>query len=360
MKKIVHIIEATATGTLSVALMAVNEQCKYNKVYVIYSIRDDTPKDIIDMFDNRIEFFQLGLGKSYFPMSIFNLRNILNTIVPDIIHCHSSFAGFIGRFASLGLKSRMFYSPHCISFMREDIGYIKRFIFRNLEKFANIKSSVYIACSLSEKKAIEYALPSVHVVLLENAIPDLGSENIDDDDLKTVDIDEHVFTVVTVGGIRTQKGFQEFCAISNSFHDTNIRFLWIGDGDFKARRLLEEAGVEVSGWKSKQEVLAILHSSDLYLSTSLWEGMPVSVIEACSIGVPLALRACPGNVDIIEKTEDGFLFLDTDEAIDFIRVVSKKPLKYKKIAMDNRNRMIDRFSISRFNKQLESIYNINK
>lgn len=46
---------------------------------------------------------------------------------------------------------------------------------------------------------------------------------------------------------------------------------------------------------------------DLYLSTSKWEGLPTSIIEAQMAGVPVVATNCTGNVDVIEHKKTGML-----------------------------------------------------
>ena len=123
---IAHIIEATATGTLSIAQMAANAQAQDNNVTVIFSRRSDTPKNIETLFSQKLSLVEENLQANNFPFSVFALRKHLKTIKPDIVHCHSSFAGFLGRLATIGLKTKVFYSPHCISFMRQDISKANR------------------------------------------------------------------------------------------------------------------------------------------------------------------------------------------------------------------------------------------
>mgnify|MGYP000606663683 CR=1 FL=1 len=353
MKKIVQIVESTATGTLSIAVMATNTQAKIDDLVFIYSRRAETPENIKGMFAQDIVLIEENFEKSNFPFSIFTLRKHLKNIEPDVIHCHSSVAGFVGRLASIGLKTKVFYSPHCISFMRKDINGLKTLLFKLFEVIACIKPSTYIACSESEKYAIEKALPFAKVKLLENAV-DLSdfTQNIK---LKSNVENVHV-KVITVGGIRPQKGAAEYAQLANKFSQQNIEFIWVGDGNVEQKQVLLDAGVTVTGWMTRKDVIEELYKADLYVSTALWEGMPVSIIEACAAHLPVIARNCAGNKDIISSAKNGYLFDDTKQCIDLITKYLADPTTFEELARCAHEQVFERFSLERFAKELDGIY----
>jgi glycosyltransferase involved in cell wall biosynthesis len=353
MKKIVQIVEATATGTLSIAVMVTNIQAKIDDLIFIYSRRAETPENIERLFLQRIPLIEENLRASNFPFSIFRLRKQLNIIKPDIIHCHSSFAGFIGRIATLGLNTKVFYSPHCISFMRKDISKFKILLFKLFETVACLKPSTYIACSESEEQAIRKALPFAKVKLLENAV------DLTDFTLAKASVGHSVnetIKVITVGGIRPQKGPKEYAQIATQFKNKQVEFIWIGDGDIEQKQVLLDAGVTVTGWMSREEVIAELYKADVYVSTALWEGMPVSIIEACAAHLPVIARNCDGNKDIISSGNNGYLFDETKQCIDLLDNYLAKPAVFEELARHAHDQVFTRFSVDRFAKKLDKIY----
>lgn len=330
--------------------MAANQQAIDDDVSVIFSRRPDTPEHIGKMFVDNVQLIEEKLQAKHFPFSIFALRKHIKNLNPDVIHCHSSFAGFVGRLAAIGFKSKVFYSPHCISFMRQDISAFKRSLFKLFEKIGCLKSSTYIACSHSEQVAIMAELPNARTTLLENAV-DLS------DFRQGLNVSSKIKRVVTVGGIRPQKGPEEFAKIAQSFAGAGIEFVWIGDGDFEYKQLLLNAGVLVQGWLPREQVIEELYQSDLYLSTARWEGMPVSVIEACAAGLPVVARNCDGNKDIIIDHKNGLLFDTIEQAKNYISYCITNGSFAKGLALAAHSQVFERFAIERFHKQLNEIYN---
>ncbi|WP_315983507.1 hypothetical protein [Aliamphritea spongicola] len=130
-------------------------------------------------------------------LSFFKIRRGLLYKNADHIFLHSSFAGFIGRVASIGINGNYYYIPHCISFMRKDLSKNKRKVFVFLEKLANLKKCTYLACSNSEREEIQKEIPNASVLLLENAVDVPFWESTRDSERENI--------IINVGQIRIQK-----------------------------------------------------------------------------------------------------------------------------------------------------------
>ncbi|MQJ98206.1 glycosyltransferase, partial [Escherichia coli] len=121
---------------------------------------------------------------------------------------------------------------------------------------------------------------------------------------------------MTCGRITEQKNPTLFNQIAAAFAQRqDVKFVWIGDGENEQRALLTSTNIVVTGWYSKAEVESTVRAADLYLSTSLWEGLPFSVLEALSLGKCLLLSDCVGNRDLVKDGYNGFSFLTAEEAI---------------------------------------------
>ncbi|CAK1794346.1 glycosyltransferase family 4 protein [Vibrio crassostreae] len=353
MSSIIHVVEATATGTLSMVALCANLQVSMgHRVSIIYSERKETPKDLYSIFNSDVALIKIDMGFKNFPLSLFKLSKEIDNLNPDVIHCHSSFAGFVGRLSSIGKEVKVFYSPHCIAFMRQDISTLQRFLFRSFELIACMRPATYLACSQSEKVAIQSILPFVRVKLLENAVDLSEFRHI----VTSKAASNHKKRIVTVGGIRPQKGPEEFAKIARQCKSENSEFFWIGDGDNKDKELLLESGVIITGWMSKNEVICSLQESDLYISTSRWEGMPVSIIEAMAAKLPIIARDCSGNIDVISHQKNGYLFSETEDAVSFVNDWHQDSEELDELSKLGYKEVYDRFSIERFKRDLEDIY----
>ena len=58
----------------------------------------------------------------------------------------------------------------------------------------------------------------------------------------------------------------------------NIQFTWIGDGELRSE--LTSKNITITGWLERKDVLKELNNNDIFILTSLWEGLPISLLEA--------------------------------------------------------------------------------
>ncbi len=352
-KKILHVIESTATGTLSAMRGLANSQSDNgNHVTVIYSKRPDTPKNLEDYFNPNIDLINIQMSSFLSVLSSFiKIFICINKINPNYIFLASSSAGFIGRVVGLFISKKIliFYIPHCISYIRKDIGKIKKIIFISLELIASLKKSVIIAVSKSELEQVQKFIKSSPSFLVENAVtPDY---------LNLKFYKKRSKNIITVGGIRPQKDPSSFANIARKVleKDKSITFTWVGDGDNKLKKLLIDAGVEVTGWIDTSEVKKKLLTSTLYLSVSKWEGMPISILEALACGLPTIAYNCPGNADIINDREIGFVFNSNDEAIVRILNLINDKNKIDHLSIAAYSVVNDWFNLERYNKEIMDI-----
>ena len=351
-RKIIHIVEATATGTLSMASLLANTQAEAgHDVYVIYSLRPETPVNFCKEFSSSIKLYQIPMYKYNDKLkAAFSLRKYLIENSPHSIFMHSSFAGFLGRLAGLGLKSDIsfFYIPHCISLMRQDIGFFRKGIFLLFEWIGALKDSDYIAVSMSEKIIVEKYIPFRKCHLVENAVFFNKESNLKK---------RNGNLIVTVGQIRHQKDPLEFAKISMILQKkcSEIQMVWIGDGDPYLRKLLEDSGVRVTGWLKRDDVLSLLSKSTIYLSTAKWEGMPVSIIEANYSGIPVVASRCAGNVDVVSHGVTGWVYDSIDDAVRLIQSALADIAGSINVARYAQKSAKKRFSIERYVNEMNAI-----
>ncbi|HRM59970.1 MAG TPA: glycosyltransferase, partial [Megamonas funiformis] len=312
--KIVHVMECFAGGTFNFLVDLTNELSNEEHIVIYGTNRENTPKNFKDLFNKNVKFIEWKTAQREMkPLkdikALWELYTILKKIDGiDVIHLHSSKAGFLGRIVSflLGKSKKTIYTPHAISFLRLDVSPKKRKIFIWMEKFASLFGGKIVACSRSEKEAIEKQSIK-NVAFINNGIRPLQIE-------KKVNTSDKI-TIISVGRLSIQKNPKLFNDIALEFIDNNnVQFIWCGDGELKLE--LTSSNIKCTGWIERKELENYLASADIYLSTSLWEGLPLSVLEAMSIGLPIVLSDCVGNRDLVE--DNGVLYNNKIEAIKII------------------------------------------
>jgi glycosyltransferase involved in cell wall biosynthesis len=315
--KILHVVEPLATG-INTFILQLTENITEAEHTILHGIRKDVQSidSIKKEYNPSVQFIHWeNAQREIRPFRDINafheLKRIIEKVNPDIIHLHSSKAGILGRIAAkrLGYKN-VIYTPNAAAFLRTDVGKIKISVYKIIEKLSSRLPGNIISSSNCELSAFEK-------LKIESKLIFNGAKVIKGDDTPPKN---KKFTIVNCGMISIQKNPDLFNDIALEFKDDpEISFLWIGDGVIREK--LNSPNIEITGWKSKAEVFDILFRSQLYLSTSLWEGLPLAGIEAMGSGLPLLLNSCPGNDNLINSDKNGLLFQDKLAAMDFIKKV---------------------------------------
>jgi glycosyltransferase involved in cell wall biosynthesis len=309
---IVHVVESFGGGVIGF----VEQLCRYlpqHRHTVLHAIRPaEVDADLIRARFPPYVAFSLwphALREISLWQDAKALRALLSQLTclkPDVVHLHSSKAGFLGRIACrmLGIKA-LVYTPGGVALLRKDISLAKRLLFGTLEAVGDLFGGVVVACGASEAKALEAY--GVHPHIIANGTPP-GSEPI------PKKADSTPLTVLAMGRLTVQKNPAQFGRIAQALAaDARFRFVWVGSGELEAA--LTSTPVTITGWMPNPDVKALLQEADIYMSTSVWEGLSLAVLEGMSAGLPLVLSACPGNVDVVTRGQNGFLFTTDDEAI---------------------------------------------
>lgn len=326
---VLHIAEPFATGVFMFVVNLANKQCEDYDVYVAHGMRPLTHPNYPDFFDKRIKLLRIEnftgeINPSKDFKAFLEIRKIIERIQPDIVHMHSSKSGVIGRLAFAFNKIPQFYSPHGFSFLMEDTSGIKRFIYGSIETFfSRFFSCTIVASSQGEfKEALKLSRKSR---LVNNGIEMKDMEPYEN---KAPVQADHKTLVTTVGRILYQKNPALFNEIASRMPD--VQFLWIGEGELQT--CLTAPNIRTEGWGKREDALDMVARSDIYLMTSLWEGMPLSLLEAMCLKKICIVSNVIGNRDVIKNGVNGFVCKNADEFVDAIRAVINREADCPRIA----------------------------
>ncbi len=354
--RVCHVIESGATGSLQMALlMAETQRRSGNDVLIVYSRRPGAPTDLRSRVNPAIELEHLRMRPlaPHLATWCWRFARLLRRWNPDVLHFHGSRAGFLGRLiAGRRRASRTFYSPHCICLMHLNLSRAEHVLYGTLERFANrVCPARYVACTEPERAVVVRHI-TAHTCLLENAV-EAGLQAFIEPGRPPGRAVRRVVTCARIADLKDPALFADVCRAVRSVRP-EVEFLWIGDGDERLRRLLERAGVVVTGWMSREDALRLVAGSCVYLSTSRWEGMPVSVLEAMALNVPVLCRRADWSAAMVRDGETGRLFDGVRSAADVL--LSADPAWRAETAERARRAVDARFSEERFAAELARIY----
>lgn len=303
MKKIMMVCEAFGGGVFTYVTQLCNDMCDSFEVYLVYSVRPQTPKNYKEFLDSRIHLIEIATFGNLKNIKndikvIKELRQIEDEVNPDIIHLHSSIAGGLGRIAFHGKKNTVLYTPHGYSFILMGKGK-KSIVYRMLESFlGKHTNAITLTCCESEDeiarticKRTSYIETGVNLEDLSKSLDGIPS------------IKNDVFTVFTLGRACTQKQPRLFNRIAELVPEA--KFLWIGNGELE--KDLIASNVEVTGWKPRKEALALAKGADAFVLCSLGEAVAMSLIENMFIKKLILVSNTMGNKSVIQNCVNGYI-----------------------------------------------------
>lgn len=327
-KRILFVAEAMGGGVFTFLVGLCNELVEYYDIHVAYGIRTQTPDDFRKYFDDRVHLmrvrnFERSIDPRHDIGAFMELRRIAEKVKPDLIHLHSSKAGALGRWAFNGKKIPLFYTPHGYSFLMSNYNVTKRFSYRMVEKISAIRSCTTISCSEGEHRET--------LKLTKNAR--FVNNGINVDEMKRMmeaigKCKEEENSIFTLGRICYQKNPALFNEIAMKMPDQ--RFIWIGDGELK--NVLSAPNIEVTGWLNREEAMRKSMCSKIFILTSLWEGLPMSLLESMYLEKLCLVNDVIGNRDVIRTGVNGYVCNTADDFVRAIRNVLADPEMLRKIS----------------------------
>ena len=352
--RVLQIIEALGGGVYSyfTDLSHVMGKDERIELFIAYSNKrkEINPDDVAKDFHPNCTLILLDLEKEIHPKKDYKgyleIKKTIKNIEPHVVHLHSSKAGILGRLALRSFRNiTSFYTPHGYAFLRKDISFLKRSFYQLLEhKFAQYTSTTTIACGDTE---LTYAKSfEENPLLIRNGIRvDLISKT-------SQKSNDRLTTIGTLGRISYQKNptlFNDY-----ALNSPDLKFLWIGDGDLRAQ--LTSQNIEVTGWfTNRNEALPYLHDLDVYLQVSLWEGLPIAVIEAMALGLPVIASDVIGNNDLVIDGKTGFLVKDVKDFLHATSVLEDKKTR-EEMGKAGQKRIHEYFDCQKNFNDLVNIY----
>ena len=279
----------------------------------------------------------------------------------DLIHCHLPWAGLVGRVIYKLTGTPVLYTEHN---KQERYHWVTRLLNRLTFSWQTAAIAVSGDVAESIKKNI-----SVHVPVVE-ILNGVNTNSFQRDKLKgtevrnQLNVPQNGIVVGTVAVFRFQKRLKEWLevfSIAAAVND-NLYGIIVGDGPLKEeivahrKHLGLDHKVFMPGLQS--EVRPWLSAMDIYLMTSVFEGLPIALLEAMSMECAICTTDAGGIKEVIRIDVDGMMVKvdEWDTLPDIINTLAKYPAKLQQLKTNARNRAMEKFSITTMTRSLEEVY----
>lgn len=275
----------------------------------------------------------VGLGSLVADLrTIIRIRRILRHEMPEIAHTHTPKAGILGRWAAwLSGTPRIVHTFHGFGFSEFHPSWVRK-LYVWIERLTGLITTRFVAVSERNRlKGEQYRIfaradcdlirSGIDFSALRNASIDKSKKKLE------LDLAPSDRIVGIVAGFKPPKALHHFVTVAKRVSDrrTGIKFLMVGDGELRdqleeqIRELQLKSVVKMVGWR--RDVPELLRIFDVFLLTSLWEGLPRVLVEAITVGVPVVAPDVDGIAEVIRNGENGYLVSPGDTASMAQRVI---------------------------------------
>ncbi len=297
------------------------------------------------------------------PIKINNLRAIkqLKKIIDkekfELIHCHTPMGGVVTRLAAMKARkngTRIIYTAHGFHFYK-GAPKLNWLIYYPIEKILSKYTDTLITINqedfdVANKKFYAEKTKLIYGVGVDKSRFDFAmtpeekklyrqSAGVSDDD----------FVIIQIGELNENKNqLMSINAIKKLVQEKpNIKLLLVGAGkleEFYKQKIAEyDLKNNVFELGYRQDIPQLLKISDLCISTSKREGLPVNIIEAQMAGVPVVATNCRGNRDLICK--------ENLVEIDDVEELARKIKKHSDEVCD-----VEKYELAKVKREMEKVY----
>jgi len=295
------------------------------------------------------------------------VRDLLKKIGASLVHAHGTRACSNVLWAAKSLGIPVIYTVHGWSF-HEEQGLLIRKMRIWGEQYLTSRTAVNITVSNSNLETGRKYLGGFEAVQVNHGIDQVrfSPKRAFADVRAELGITADNVLVLFIARFTVQK---QPLAMIRAFLRARLQFpgmhlLMVGDGDLKEEglRLAAEAG-ETAGFihfqPFRQDVPDILAAADIFVLPSLWEGLPIGLLEAMSMGKAIIASDVDGTAEVMVHGENGWLInkdkLDDNLTEALVRLAGDESQRrrYSEKAIETVN---ERFSLSVMADKVEEIY----
>lgn len=292
---------------------------------VIFGVNRNNPEELscslpVDLYDSHTYRSLTDFKSNWIAFK--NLMKVLKENHVEAIHCNTPIGGFMGRICGklCGVK-KVIYTAHGFHFYkgaplfnRTILKWAEHLMAHWTDAIITMNQEDYLAASQMKlrKGGKVYLVHGVgiDVSMYQDVEIDVNAKraelNLMDDDI----------VLISMGDLIKRKNYTVAIEAIAKANNKKLHYLICGKGPEleSLQTLINELGVsdQVHLLGFRKDIKELLTISDVFLFTTLQEGMPRSMMEAMASGLPCIASKIRGNVDLIDEEKNGFLAAPTD------------------------------------------------
>lgn len=266
-----------------------------------------------------IKHYPISISNKPNFLSLIRIRRLIKSLRPMIIHTHGGTAGFYGRLGAMFLKEcKTVHTYHGIHYLNHEMTFKKRF-FRFIDKLFLLLTDRIICVAKSDfdsgVKAGVVIPGKTEVIYNGIEIEAYKGGQKKEDSIQAIISGEKEGEIIigSIGRLHVQKGYSFLVEAAYELIKKHpyLRFHIVGDGELRSdlNSEIRKYGLEdkfvLLG--SREDVIDEVAKMDIFVLPSLWEGLPIVLLEAMAARKPIVATNVNGNKEILSDGETALL-----------------------------------------------------
>lgn len=351
--KILHVGEYVSGGVATYLKTLLNGLRKYDDVENYLLISEYKSQKDWENITKKVFYYKYKRSIFNIFSAIKQIHAVIEEVNPDIIHVHSTWAGFFVRLPYLfkKRKAKIIYQSHGWAFLMDTSNY-KKNIYALVEKILSIPTDKIINISNYEQnQAIKYGLNKNKMIMIYNGVEDTVNKS----NLK-LNWDKNKINLLFVGRLDRQKGLDLFLDVYNKIKLENLHLYVIGTSVLDNNLPQSTKYITYLGWVDNKDINAYYQACDAVIMPSRWEGFGLVAIEAMRNSKAVIASNRGALPELIEENFTGYIFDIDDENSLKNKLLNLDKNKISILGRNGRKIYLQKFTDSIFINKIYKIY----
>lgn len=284
----------------------------------------------------------------------------------ELVHAHGTRANSNVLWAARSLGIPVIYTVHGWSFHPDQNPLVRNIRIMG-EKYLTTKTDLNISVSSSNQQSGKQYIPSFNSIVINNGIdlkkfnPGQPAKNI----RAELNIPADKILVLFIARFTSHK---QPLALIEAFakaqqQNPDLFLLMVGDGDQKEEAIQLIANLKMQDHirleSFRQDVPDVLSAADIFVLPSLWEGLPIGLLEALAMGKAVIASNVDGTSEIIKDGKNGIL-VETSSLVSNLTKelvqLSKDKMKREGFSKEAIATITERYNAENMTREIERVY----
>lgn len=294
------------------------------------------------------------------------VKKFIRELNVDLVHAHGTRANSNVLWASKSLGLPVIYTVHGWSFHPDQKAFVQKIRVLG-EKYLTSRSDLNISVSASNQQTGKNYISSFQSTVINNGIDQkkFDGNKTYKNVRKELGVPDDITLVLFIARFTLHK---QPLTLIKAFakalkQNPKMHLLMVGDGDQKADAIEMINQLQVKNNLTLQpfrlDVPDVLAWTDIFVLPSLWEGLPIGLLEAMAMGKAIIASNVDGTSEIIKHNENGLL-VETDNLVENLSqaliILSSDKTKQKKFGLEALKTVTERFNAATMTREIEKIY----